>query len=108
MEHINSIKAFKGKLIEISNVTAKNGIVCLIINSEITEINKETKEALIPQFEVNLKTEELLNLLNSAFSGWETLKNTVKRQRYDIPRKNCISDLTTDVVTFVAIKTEDK
>lgn len=108
LEHINSVQAFTGKLIEIRNGTAKNGIVCLIINSEITEINKETKEALIPQFEVNLKTEELLNLLNSAFSGWETLKNTVKRQRYDIPRKNCISDLTTDVVTFVAIKTEDK
>lgn len=104
LEHINSLQAFTDKLIEIRNGTSKNGIVCLIINSEITEINKETKEALIPQFEVNMKTEELLKLLNNTFDGWEILKSTVKSQRYDIPRKNCVADLTTDVVTFVAKK----
>lgn len=104
LEHINSVSAFTDKLTEICNGTRENGIVCLIINSEITEINKETGETLVPQFEVNIKTEELISLLNKSFKGWEILKNTVRTQRYDIPRKSCIADLTTDVVTFVAKK----
>lgn len=108
LEHINSVSAFTDKLTEIRNGIKKDGIVCFIINSEITEINKETKEKLVPQFEVNLKTEELITLLNKTFSGWKILKNTVRSQKYDIPRKNCISELTTDVVTFVAkIETGD-
>lgn len=102
LEHINSVRSFKEKLSEIRDGTRKNGIVCLIINSEITEINKENGEILVPQFEVNIKTTELIDLLRTAFKGWEVLKETVRNQRYDIPRSTCIADLTTDVVTFVA------
>lgn len=104
LEHIDSVESFKNKLTEIFNGTRKNGIVCLIINSEITEVNKETGEELIPQFEVNLKTADLLDLLKNTFEDWEILKETVRNQRYDIPRQNCTSDLSTDVVTFVARK----
>lgn len=104
LEHVDNIESFKNKLTEISKGIKENGIVCLIINSQITEFNKENGLPLIPQFEVNLKTQELMNLLNDTFHGWETLKNAVRSQRYDIPRENCISDLTTDVVTYVAKK----
>ncbi len=104
LEHVDNIESFKYKLNEISKGIKENGIVCLIINSQITEINKKNGQQLTPQFEVNLKTQELLNLLKNAFDGWETIKNTVRSQRYDIPRENCISDLSTDVVTFVAKK----
>ena len=104
LEHINSVNAFSDKLNEICNGTRKNGIVCLIINSEVTEINKENGQKLIPQFEVNMNTKELLRLLNQTFNGWEIIKTTVRSQRYDIPRKNCISDLSTDVVTYVVKK----
>ena len=104
LEHVDNIESFKNKLTEISKGIKENGIVCLIINSQITEFNKENGLPLIPQFEVNLKTQELMNLLNDSFHTWETLKNTVRSQRYDIPRENCISDLTTDVVTYVAKK----
>ncbi|MBR3817598.1 MAG: class I SAM-dependent methyltransferase [Clostridia bacterium] len=104
LEHVDNIESFKNKLNEISKGIKENGIVCLIINSQITEINKENGQQLTPQFEVNLKTQELLDLLKNAFDGWETIKNTVRSQRYDIPRENCVSDLTTDVVTFVAKK----
>lgn len=102
LEHINSEIAFIEKLKEIRNGIRQKGIVCLIINSEISEINKENGQSLIPQFEVNLKTEKLLKILEETFDGWENIKTTVRNQRYDIPRKNCISDLTTDVVTYVA------
>ncbi|MBR5561678.1 MAG: class I SAM-dependent methyltransferase [Clostridia bacterium] len=104
LEHINSEIAFTEKLNEIKNGIRKNGIVCLIINSEITEINKYNGQILVPQFEVNLKTQNLSDLLNETFDEWEVIKNTVCKQKYDIPRKDCISDLTTDVVTFVVKK----
>lgn len=104
LEHVDSVESFKKKLAEISSGTKKDGIICLIINSEISEINKENGETLTPQFEVNLKTQELLDLLNDTFNGWDIIKSTIKNQRYDIPRQGCISDLSTDVVTFVAKK----
>ena len=104
LEHIDSVESFKDKLVEIRNGTRENGIVCLIINSEITEINKENGKELIPQFEVNLKTSELLDLLKETFDGWEVIKSTVRSQRYDIPRQNCVADLSTDVVTVVIRK----
>lgn len=104
LEHVDNVESFKNKLIEISNGIRKNGIVCLIINSQIVEINKENGQQLVPQFEVNLETQELISLLNNAFDGWEIIKNTIRSQRYDIPRENCVSDLATDVVTLVARK----
>ncbi len=104
LEHINSEKAFESKLEEIQKGTRQNGIVCMIINSEINEKNKATDETLVPQFEVNLKTSEMSEMLKNIFNGWEVLKQTVVSQRHDIPRENCTATLSTNVVTLVARK----
>lgn len=104
LEHIDSEESFESKLKEIQAGTRKNGVICMIINSEVTEKNKETGKTLVPQFEVNLKTSELSEMLKNIFTGWEVLKQTVVSQRYDIPRENCTADLSTNVVTFVARK----
>ena len=104
LEHIDSEEAFEKKLTEIQRGTRENGIVCMIINSEVNVKNKETGETLIPQFEVNLKTSQLSEMLKNIFGGWEILKQTVVSQRYDIPRENCTADLSTNVVTIVARK----
>lgn len=104
LEHIDSEESFESKLKEIQAGTRKNGVICMIINSEVTEKNKETGKTLVPQFEVNLKTSELSEMLKNIFTGWEVLKQTVVSQRYDIPRENCTADLSTNVVTIVARK----
>ena len=104
LEHVDSETTFENKIKEIADGIKENGIACLIVNSEITERNKETDETLTPQFEVNLKTEELLSMLKNHFENWEILKETIVPQRYDIPRENCTADLSTNVVTFVARK----
>lgn len=104
LEHIDSEESFINKLQEIRRGIRKNGIVCLVINSEVVEIHKETKEALPPQFEVNLSNEAMKKLLEKAFTGWELIKTTVSRQNYDIPRDSCIAELSTNVVTYVARK----
>lgn len=83
----------------------ENGIVCLVINSNVRETNAETGEALEAQFEVNLPTEKLQLLLEDTFSDWNVLKTGVAAQEYDIPRNGIISHLDTNVVTFVAQRT---
>lgn len=104
LEHIKDEKAFKEKLLEIKNGVRENGIICFIINSEIVEKNKNSGQVLVPQFEVNLKTKDMLDILNITFKDWEIIKSTIREQRYDIPRNGCIADLSTNVVTVVARK----
>lgn len=105
LEHIDSKESFVKKLEEMREGMKPQGVVCLVVNSEVTERNKETGEVLFPQFEVNLPIEELQEILQNTFAGWEVLKSTVRGQQYDIPRGGCVSELKTNVVTFVARRT---
>lgn len=105
LEHIDSEKSFARKLAEIRNGVRENGIVCLVINSNVRETNAATKEIMEPQFEVNLPTKELQLLLEDIFSGWRVMKTSVTAQEYDIPRDKIISHLDTNVVTYVAQRT---
>lgn len=104
LEHIDTEQSFIKKLFEIKNGLRKDGIVCLVINSDIKEINLDTQENLDAQFEVNLSTEKIQEYLNDIFSGWNILKYSVSKQEYDIPRDSIISHLYTKVVTYVARK----
>ena len=104
LEHIDSEQSFFSKLSEINRGIRKNGIVCLVINSDIKETDKSTGKEIPAQFEVNLQTENLQAVLKEKFSDFEIMKATVSEQQYDIPRGDIISDLKTKVVTFVARK----
>lgn len=104
LEHVDSRESFVKKLYEIRNGIRKNGIVCLVINSDISEYNKQTNQDVPPQFEVNLPAEEIQKILHKIFIDWDILKNTHREQRYDIPRESGIHVLHTTVVTYVARK----
>ncbi len=104
LEHVKSQEAFCEMLERIQNGVRENGIVCFVINSNVTEVDTVTGEALCPQFEVNLPTDKLSALLRETYSGWEIIKHSVRPQQYDIPRENLVR-LSTDVVTWVARKT---
>lgn len=104
LEHIDTEDSFRMKLAEIRDGLREKGVVCLVMNSEVREQNRDTKEMVDAQFEVNLTTEKLQEYLNEVFEGWSALKSTVSAQEYDIPREGFISRLSTNVVTFVARK----
>ena len=104
LEHVAEERNFVAKLNEIRDGVRENGIACLVINSDVHEYSKATGEPQAAQFEVNLPTTELQGILSSVFAGWSILKSSVREQRYDIPRENGISDLTTSVVTYVVRK----
>lgn len=104
LEHVETEESFLSKLEEIRDGICENGVVCLVINSDVRERDKVTGEELPAQFEVNLMTEELQGILTQIFEGWTVLKTTVQEQQYDIPRENGMCDLQTKVVSFVARK----
>ena len=104
LEHVGSPEAFERKLMEIREGLAYGGVVCLIVNSNVVEHDKETGRKLPPQFEVNLPTDRMDALLEETFAGWQMIKHTILHQNYDIPRGHGISALETDVVTYVARK----
>ncbi len=101
LEHIASRSAFECKLAEIRDGLRIGGVACLIVNSGVIEHDKVTGEELSPQFEVNLQTSQMRELLEKTFAGWQVIKDTVVHQKYDIPRENGLAELKADVVTYV-------
>ena len=104
LEHVRSRLCFAEKLLAIRDGIKTGGIVCLVVNSEVRETNQETGEMLLPQFEVNLSSDEMLALLFQSFLGWQVIKQTVVHQCYLVPRGGHMVELNTDVVTFAAKK----
>ncbi|HKM34443.1 MAG TPA: methyltransferase domain-containing protein [Lachnospiraceae bacterium] len=104
LEHMDSAVSFVNKLSEIAYGAKEKGIVCLIINSEVSEEDLSTGDILTPQFEVNLLTKELQRYLLKTFKDWNVLKSSVVKQEYNIPRGAIQSHIKTNVVTFVARK----
>ena len=104
LEHIASMSAFEKKLVEVRNGLRYGGVACLIVNSGVIEHDKTTGQELPPQFEVNLPTSQMQDLLEKTFAGWQIIKHTIVHQKYDIPRENGIAELETDVVTYVVRK----
>ena len=100
LEHMNSEESFKRKLFEIRDGLNLGGVVCIIMNSEITETDLFSNEPLLPQFEINIEAEKLWVLLREVFKGFEVLKETVKEQSYEVPRDSITALLKTKVVTF--------
>ena len=104
LEHIASQSAFEKKLAEIRDGLRYGGIACLIVNSGVIEHDKATGQELPAQFEVNLPTVQMQELLEKTFAGWQVIKHTIAHQKYDIPREDFVADLETDVVTYVVRK----
>lgn len=104
LEHVDSQNTFADKLLGIRDGLRSGGIACLIVNTDVQEREKTSGASLPPQFEVNLSTEQMLLLLQEIFAGWHVIKQTIVQQRYNIPRGTQISDLKTNVVTWVVRK----
>jgi 2-polyprenyl-3-methyl-5-hydroxy-6-metoxy-1,4-benzoquinol methylase len=104
LEHLRSKNVLERKLHEMAVGTRPNGINCIIINSNVREVDLETKKDLDPMFEVNISTEEMIDLLEYQYEGWKVDTKIVKYLEFDIERSGRPVKLMTDCVTFVARK----
>lgn len=105
LEHVSSEKALERKLKEMTFGTQPNGSNCVIIGSNIKEVNLINGQEVDPMFEVNISTERMLGILDHQYAGWEVKSRFVKHLEYEIDRNGQPVKLTTDCITFVAKKT---
>ncbi|MGM2060847.1 class I SAM-dependent methyltransferase, partial [Bacillus cereus group sp. BceL130] len=70
LEHVQSEEDLTNVLHSIKEGTKTGGINCLIINSNIQEIDLHTKEELDALIEINLPTEDMIHLLKSIYKEW--------------------------------------
>ncbi|RUT44427.1 class I SAM-dependent methyltransferase [Paenibacillus anaericanus] len=104
LEHVSSEEALERKLHEMAVGTKPNGMNCIIINSNIREIERDSNVDLEPMFEVNLATDNMLELLDRQYEGWAIQTRLVKQLEYDIYRDEHLVSLITDCITFVVKK----
>lgn len=104
LEHVRSEQALERKLQEMNAGTKRNGANCIIIASNIREVNLIHAHELDPMFEVNLTTARMFELLDQQYTGWEVEQRFVKPLEYEISRKGEPVRLTSDCITFVAKK----
>ncbi|KHF32268.1 MULTISPECIES: class I SAM-dependent methyltransferase [Paenibacillus] len=102
LEHVSSERALEKKLREMVLGTTAGGINCIIISSNIREVNQMTSNELDPMFEINLSTERMLDLMDRNYSGWEIQKRIVKQLEFDIKRREQPVKLMSDCITYIA------
>ncbi|MFA2574626.1 class I SAM-dependent methyltransferase [Bacillus mobilis] len=101
LEHVKSEKDLINVLHSMKKGTKTAGINCLIINSNIQEIDLHTKEELDALIEINLPTDEMINLLKSIYKEWKEIEVEVKELVYDMVRDERHIQLKTNAITFV-------
>ncbi|MEC5425251.1 class I SAM-dependent methyltransferase [Virgibacillus sp. C22-A2] len=101
LEHVHSEVILEAVIEKMAYGTRINGINCLIVNSEVEEIDVKTNEKLDALMEVNLSTEDMMSKLSSIYTGWEVLQTIVKPLEYNITRNEKSLLLKTNAITYV-------
>jgi tellurite methyltransferase len=100
LEHVSSEEVFAGLLARMIQGTKPNGIHCFIISTHVRETDVQSGESLEVLYEINFRTDDLLELLKQHYSGWTVLRQTVKPYELDIDRNGRQIRLQGDVVTW--------
>lgn len=104
LEHVKTEAQLDHLLNCFKKYLSGQGVICLIINTQVMEADKQTKEILDPQFELNLDTNETLEKLDRVFREYYLLHKEVKSLKYDIVRSFRDIELTTNAVTYIVQK----
>ncbi|HDR6311605.1 TPA: class I SAM-dependent methyltransferase [Bacillus cereus] len=104
LEHVQSEENLKNVLYSMKKGTKIGGINCLIINSNIQEIDLHTNEELDALIEINLPTDNMIHLLKSIYKDWQEIKVEIKELAYNIVRNDRHIQLKTNAITFVVQK----
>lgn len=106
LEHVQSVEDFETVVKRMAEGTKMNGINCIIINTEVEEIDIEANAKLEALMEINLSTEEMLNKIKDIYLDWEVIETIIKPLEYNITRNEKSILLKTNAVTFIVKKIE--
>lgn len=104
LEHVESEDVFEHVVRRMALGTKEQGINCIIVNSEVEEIDLVVGDNLDVMMEVNMETEEMMKKLNSIYAGWEVLTKLVKPLEYNINRDERQVLLKTNAITYIVRK----
>jgi SAM-dependent methyltransferase len=104
LEHVESEEVFENVVTGMALGTKKDGINCIIVNSEVEEIDIETNEKLDVMMEINIRTEDMIDKLGRIYEDWEVLARLVKALEYKIVRGEKEVLLKTNAITYVVRK----
>ncbi|WP_240417042.1 class I SAM-dependent methyltransferase [Paenibacillus periandrae] len=101
LEHVESELKFTQVLEKMVRGTKDRGINCIIMNTNIQEIDISTSTELEPLIELNMTTDRSKELLSRAYEGWEVNYTTVKSLAFNIERNEREILLKSDCITYV-------
>ncbi|GGE70572.1 class I SAM-dependent methyltransferase [Priestia taiwanensis] len=101
LEHVSSEAVLRKFLRRMKVGTRANGMHYFVVNSNIEETDVLTGVKLEPLLEVNMKTEDMLALLDDTYRGWTSIKREVKHLQFTIQRDKQDIHLKTDAITYV-------
>ncbi|MCT1577710.1 class I SAM-dependent methyltransferase [Oceanobacillus kimchii] len=101
LEHVRTESELDYVLHGMAEGTKQKGINCIIINSEVEEIDIKTGLHLEAQMEVNLRTADMTNKLKKAYQSWSVMKHVVKPLEYTIERQGKPVLMKTKAITYV-------
>lgn len=77
---------------------------CIIINTNVEEIDIESNEKKEPLFEIAMSTNHCLSILEEIYGEWEELNVLVKQLEFEIVRNERPTLLKSDCITFCSSK----
>ncbi|WP_169082913.1 class I SAM-dependent methyltransferase [Paenibacillus sp. PL91] len=107
LEHVASEAVLSDVLDRMNIGTKHKGINCLIVNTNIEELDVQSGESLQPYVEIIKSTEEMLTLLNQAYNRWEVLDSHVKKLEFTINREDRDILLKSDCLTYFVRKSSE-
>ncbi|MCR8631311.1 class I SAM-dependent methyltransferase [Paenibacillus radicis (ex Xue et al. 2023)] len=96
LEHVASEQQLVQVLGRMVHGTKANGINCIIMSTNIEEIEMDSGIQLEPLMELNMTTGKAEELLACAYKGWKVLYTTVKPLQFNIERNGSSVILKSD------------
>jgi 2-polyprenyl-3-methyl-5-hydroxy-6-metoxy-1,4-benzoquinol methylase len=104
LEHCKSEDVLKKVLHTIAEGTKNGGINCIIMNTNIQEIDAATGDRRETLIEVVMAKEKVLDILRSNYEGWEELHLSDEPLELDIERDEQPVIMKADCLTFAVRK----
>ncbi|WP_028595955.1 class I SAM-dependent methyltransferase [Paenibacillus assamensis] len=71
LEHMSSEEAFRAVVKRMIRGTKSGGVNCILMSTEITEVDQITRETVAGVIELNLRTEEAFRILQELYEDWD-------------------------------------
>lgn len=101
IEHVRSEEIFSKVIQQMAVGTKDKGINCIIVNSEVEEVDTANNEKLDALFEINMSTAKMMKKLKENYSGWEELNVIIKPLEFNINRNGRQVLLKTKAITYI-------